>query len=84
MCDWPLFNRTTIDSSWSRKIGVLAFDRITKEEIAPIRIMENFQGGVWMSWVYKQKSIRFRIVAVKGNGPTLSVVAFDENTNDKK
>ena len=44
--------------------------------VSPIAVIENFQGGIWMSWNYS-KSVRFRIVAVEGNGPTLSAVAFD-------
>ena len=75
MCDWPTAI-TTIDSQWSRKVGVVAFDRVTMNTVSPISILEDFQGGAWMSWKYN-KSVRFRIVAVKGNGPSLSAVAFD-------
>ncbi len=75
MCDWPTAI-TTIDSQWSRKVGVVAFDRVTMNTVSPISIVEDFQGGAWMSWKYN-KSVRFRIVAVKGNGPSLSAVAFD-------
>jgi alpha-L-rhamnosidase len=75
MCDWPA-PTLTIDSAWERKVGVVAFDRITMNTVSPISIVEGFQGGVWMTWKYT-KSIRFRIVAIEGNGPTLSAVAFD-------
>ena len=75
MCDWPT-SSPTIDSQWSRKVGIVAFDRVTMNIVSPIAVIENFQGGIWMSWNYS-KSVRFRIVAVEGNGPTLSAVAFD-------
>ena len=75
LCDWPT-SSPTIDSQWSRKVGIVAFDRVTMNTVSPIAVIENFQSGIWMSWKYS-KSVRFRIVAVEGNGPTLSAVAFD-------
>ena len=75
LCDWPA-PTVTLDTNWSRKVGVVAFDRETMNTIAPITIVSEFQGGVWMSWTY-HTSLRFRIVSVLGNGPTLSAVAFN-------
>ena len=65
----------------SRRTGIEVFDLETKNIIAPVRIVEGYSSGKYMTYSYN-KSIRFRINHVRGPNAVISGIFFDkENTN---
>jgi len=59
-----------------RKIAIEMFDAKTSELIAPVRIVEDFTGGAYVTYSYN-KSAKFRINMVRGDYPVLSGIFFD-------
>jgi hypothetical protein len=51
-------------------------DRVTLNPIAPVELLDNFQGGVWLVWELNS-SARFRVNFVRGTNQVVSAVAFD-------
>jgi hypothetical protein len=59
-----------------RKIAVEMMDAVTLNQIAPVKIVDNFKGGRYLIYSY-DKSARFRIQQVRGDNAVLSAVFFD-------
>jgi alpha-L-rhamnosidase len=60
-----------------RKIAVEMFDAKSSNLIAPVKIVEDFAGGAYLTYSYNQ-SAKFRINIVRGDNPVLSGIFFDE------
>lgn len=64
---------------WERagnRIAVEMMDANTLDLIAPVKIVDDFSGGVYLVYQYG-KSVKFRINKVRGNGVSLSGIFFD-------
>lgn len=59
-----------------RKIAVEMFDAATNNLIAPVKIVENCNGGAYLTYTYNT-SVKFRINVVHGQDPVLSGIFFD-------
>ena len=59
-----------------RRQTVSLMDRVTLNPIAPVELLDNFQGGVWLVWELNS-SARFRVNFVRGTNQVVSAVAFD-------
>ena len=65
---------------WENKGSRLAiemFDANTLNLIAPVKIIDNYSGGKYVVYSYN-KSVKFRIINVRGGFVTLSGIFFDE------
>lgn len=60
----------------ARQLAVEMFDAETNNLIAPVKIIENCNGGAYLTYSYN-KSAKFRINVVRGNDPVLSGIFFD-------
>ena len=60
----------------SRRMAVEAFDRETRERVAPVKMVRDFSGGKYLIYRY-YKSVRFRINQVRGDNATLSGIFFN-------
>ncbi len=64
---------------WERKgnnLVVEMFDANTLNLISPVKLVENFSGGVYLVYKYN-KSVKFRINKVRGDRVSLSGIFFD-------
>ena len=53
------------------------FDAHTLNLIAPVKIVDNYSGGKYVVYSYN-KSVKFRLINVRGGFVTLSGIFFDE------
>lgn len=60
----------------ARKMGVYIYDFATRNQVAPVAVVQDFEGGVWFRFTYN-RSFRIRLLQVQGDGPTLSAIMFD-------
>jgi hypothetical protein len=63
-----------------RSIAVEMMDAETLNQIAPVRIIDNFKGGRYLIYSYN-KSAKFRIHQVRGDNAVLSGIFFDRKIN---
>lgn len=66
-CDWD---------KQGRRLTIDTFDGDTLELIAPVKMVEKFGNGVYVTFEY-DNSIRFRLNAVTGDNAPLSAIFFD-------
>jgi alpha-L-rhamnosidase len=66
----------------SRRTAIEVIDLNTKNIIAPVRIVENYAGGRYMTFRYNN-SVRFRINHVRGPNAVVSGIFFDKAKSDK-
>jgi alpha-L-rhamnosidase len=59
-----------------RRIAVEMMDAETLNQIAPVKIIDNFKGGKYLIYSYN-KSAKFRIDQVRGDNAVLSGIFFD-------
>ncbi|MGA2363106.1 MAG: alpha-L-rhamnosidase C-terminal domain-containing protein [Candidatus Aminicenantales bacterium] len=59
-----------------RRLAVEMFDSDTLKLIAPVRVVKGFSGGAYLVYAY-DRSAKFRIDRVRGDGVTLSGIFFD-------
>lgn len=60
-----------------REVAVEMFDGETFNDVAPIQVLNNYQGGAYLIYKY-DKSARFRVKVLRGANATLSGVFFGE------
>ncbi len=68
---------------WERKgnnLVVEMFDANTLNLLSPVKLVENFSGGVYLVYKY-DKSVKFRINKVRGDRVSLSGIFFDSGDN---
>ena len=59
-----------------RRQTVTLMSGATLDPIAPVQLLDNFVGGVWL--VYEVTgSVRFRVNFVRGTNPVVSALLFD-------
>lgn len=61
-----------------RQLAIEMFDANTLNLIAPVKIVKDCRGGVYLTYSYN-KSARFRFNMVRGSNPVLSGMFFDPN-----
>ena len=59
-----------------RRLAVEMFDYETKNLVAPVRMVSDFEGGKYLVYTYN-KSVRFRISQIRGGDAVLSGIFFD-------
>ena len=59
-----------------RRQSVQLMDGDTLNDIAPVQLLSDFEGGVWLSWQYNS-SVRLRINFLRGTNQVLSAILFD-------
>ena len=60
-----------------RRSAIEVIDLDTKNIVAPVRILDNYSGGKYMSFRYNN-SVRFRINHVRGPNAVVSGIFFDK------
>ena len=63
-------------STWFNRFSVLFYDIRTRNTVAPLTVIDNFQGGVWLTVEYTD-SLRLRFSAIVSSRPMLSAIMFD-------
>ena len=51
-------------------------DGDTLNDIAPVVVLENFQGGAWLVWQWAG-SVRLRVNFIRGTNQVVSALLFD-------
>jgi hypothetical protein len=59
-----------------RELGVEMFDLESKEIIAPVQVLRDYENGAYLVYEY-DKSSRFRIGHIRGGNAILSGIFFD-------
>ncbi len=59
-----------------KRISVEMFDADSLDLIAPVKVLDHFTGGAYLVYRY-EKSAKFRINKIRGDGVTLSGIFFD-------
>ncbi len=59
-----------------REIAVEMFDAATSKLVAPVKVVKNCVGGVYLTYTYN-KSAKFRINMIRGDNAVLSGIFFD-------
>ena len=65
----------------SRRTAIEVIDLDTKNIVAPVRIVENYSEGTYMTFRYNN-SVRFRINHVRGPNAVVSGIFFDKTKSD--
>lgn len=60
----------------ARQMTISLFDRETKELVAPVQRVREFEEGVWTLWEY-DKSVRIRFSHIRGGDAVVSGIFFD-------
>ncbi len=66
----------------SRRTAIEVIDLDTKNIVAPVRIVENYSEGKYMTFRYNN-SVRFRINHVRGPNAVVSGIFFDKAKSGK-